>query len=376
MHVLQMIGLTYPCGSTNHVLMLTRGLVRRGHTVTVLGPSGHDFSEHVEECGGRWLDADFRVRPFVGRVQSYAQFVRAADIDLIHAHMTRAAYCAVVLGRITNRPVAASVHITTHDFVYRKLVPFGNNRVVAVSDYLRKEIEAQGVPGKHIATVHNGTDFDVCPASDCSAEAASAANCEDRRALLEEWSLPSDSELVGLVGHAGGPKGYDLLVRAARSIAASRPRARFVFAGYVPPDVEASLADLARSEGVTHLLRFIGHRTDVPRIMRALDVLTMPSENEAFGMAIIEAMACSKPVVGTLVGGIPEVIADGVTGLLIERDPCALSAAVISLLSDPFRRMAMGAAGLERVRAHFTADAMTCSMEAMYEDMLAGTSGK
>ncbi len=130
------------------------------------------------------------------------------------------------------------------------------------------------------------------------------------------------------------------------------------------------LKALADSEGVSDLLRFTGYRRDVQRLMKAMDVITVPSEIEAFGMVIIEAMAMGKAVVGARVGGIPEVIVEGETGLLMERTPAALAEAVVELLKDPGRRAAMGAAGQVLVSTHFTVNVMTNNMEALYREML------
>ena len=120
-------------------------------------------------------------------------------------------------------------------------------------------------------------------------------------------------------------------------------------------------------------LRFTGVRNDVQRLMSEMDAMTLPSRYEACSMAIIEAMALGKPVVVTDAGGNPELVEDGVTGLLIERTPEALSAALIGLLADRERRQNMGEAARQRARRLFSADVMVDNVEALYHRMVRDT---
>lgn len=365
MRILHILDITYPSGTSKHVLMLTSALRERGHDVMVLCPGADWLEGELRTARIPHLPGGLRLRPFIANMSKYLQVIRNQNFDVIHSHMTRAAYCAALLGGLTRTPVVASVHTITHDIVYRRILPFGKNRIVCVSDFLRNSMLRQHIPPQYLKRVYNATDY--LPKTDgiVSSADSEAEPC----AVRAELEMPADAEIVGLFGH-GDRKGISLLIRAAREISRHRPRAQFVFVGHILAEVEHSFQTLAASEGVKTLVRFTGSRTDIPRLMRAMDIITLPSEMETFGMVLIEGMALGKPVVGTNVGGIPELIRDKETGLIVEQTPEALSAAIIGLLEDPAGRAAMGEAGQARVRDCFSVDRMTTNFELLYREML------
>jgi glycosyltransferase involved in cell wall biosynthesis len=220
---------------------------------------------------------------------------------------------------------------------------------------------ARGLAGERIRTVHNGTDMDLMGASPSSALSARA-----------ELGVPADAALVGVFGRVDEFKGQHILVRAASGIVSRCPSAYFAFVGHAEPAIQQGLWEMAGADGVSDRLRFTGVRDDVARLMDAVNVVVLPSRTEACSMAIIEAMTAAKPVVATRAGGNPELIEDGVTGLLTDRTPEAVGNAVSALCCDPERAAAMGAAGRDRALRLFTADTMAANMEALYSDILVG----
>jgi glycosyltransferase involved in cell wall biosynthesis len=128
---------------------------------------------------------------------------------------------------------------------------------------------------------------------------------------------------------------------------------------------------MTRTLGLQRQARFLGTRSDVPELLALTDVAVLPSLEEGFPNAILEAMAAAKPVVATQVGGIPEAVVHGETGLLVPpRDPSALAGAIGRLLDDPGLRTAMGLAGKQRIAERFTFARMVTEMEALYEERL------
>lgn len=123
---------------------------------------------------------------------------------------------------------------------------------------------------------------------------------------------------------------------------------------------------MAVQYNIAKRVRVTGQREDVSRLMAGMDVVAVPSQMEAFGMVSIEAMALSKPVVAARVGGIPEVVVDGKTGFLVEREPVALAQAILALLRNPERAAAMRKAGQARGNSHFTAARMTDRFACLY----------
>ncbi len=190
---------------------------------------------------------------------------------------------------------------------------------------------------------------------------------ERREDTRHELGVGPEHLLVGGVGRLEPVKGFIHFVHAARSIAESQPAARFVLAG------QGSLDRELRSEAapLSGRFQFLGLREDVPRLMAALDVLVVPSLNEGMGRVLLEAGAAGVPVVASDVGGIPDIVDDGETGLLVPpRDATAIAEAVLSLLHTPERRSLMGATARAKVVPHFSLESMVARIENLYEELL------
>jgi glycosyltransferase involved in cell wall biosynthesis len=302
--------------------------------------------------------------------------------DIIHTHLTRAAYIGHMAGRMAHIPVISTVHVKQRNLAYRYL-PNRDRSVVAVSEYLRQNLIATGVPADRVQTVYNGTDFayegQTLTGQTSSGQALAGSTLSDFAGqplpsadlgVRSELGVPPDATLIGMFGQINSFKGSPLLVEAARAILARFPHAYFVFVGSAKPAFQQELVQLGQSNGVIDHLRFTGVRADVQRMMSAMDVITLPSRYEACSMAIIEAMAVGKPVVATRAGGNPELVQDGETGLLIERTPEALAGALISILEDAHRRKRMGEAALLVAKTRFSASVMVGQIEALYNDLV------
>jgi glycosyltransferase involved in cell wall biosynthesis len=189
-----------------------------------------------------------------------------------------------------------------------------------------------------------------------------------------QLGIPEDSLLVGEVGKVIAIKGYDDFVKAADTVRRTIPNVAFIGVGGV------SRSDIAYEQRIMELIdkyslqgsfKLLGHRDDVACIMGELDLLVLPSHIDAFPRVLLEAMAASKPVVGTRVGGIPEIIEEGVTGLLVS--PCSpsdLAQAIIKILKNPDLARRMGTAGRERVNAYFSAERYVTEIQEIYEELL------
>lgn len=301
---------------------------------------------------------------------SLPRLVREHQVDVIHAHLTRATYYALAVGRLADRPVVSSVHVHTRDFVYRRLFPQRANCIITVSNYLRDNMVRQGIPAARVRTIYNGTNFFDPLAAETETEDPEQANASALPVRVE-LSLPPDAELVGIFARVEEFKGHFVLVEALKEIVARRPRAYFLCVGPVEPETQRALWERAAQDGLTERLRFTGTRNDVARLMAATDLVILPSRYEACSMAIIEAMAMGKPVVATRAGGNPELIVHGETGLLIERTPAELAAAIVQALSDDAFRQRMGEAAQKRALEHFSASVMVQQIEALYQEVIA-----
>ena len=228
------------------------------------------------------------------------------------------------------------------------------DRFVVVSQVVADALTAQGVKRDRITVVPNGIDVD-------SFRAAAA--------LPLGIELPDTPRRVGYVGRLERVKGCEHFLEAAAIIAESDPGVRFTVTG--SGSIEADLLDLAAASPVADRIDFLGHVADVAPVYRMLDVVCVPSLSEAFGLSAVEALALGVPVVVSAVGGLPEVVQDGVTGCLVPAaDPAAMARAVLDLLAEPDRAAEMGAAGARRVDTMFTAAAMVAGYRRVYEDLL------
>jgi len=291
---------------------------------------------------------------------------RAERLDIVHFHAGRlgAIYPGVVASRLAGIPRRL---LTLHNTVAQRspLQRFFEarligslDRIVAVSAAVKDDIvrKKNAVP-EEVAVIVNGIDV---------SEFDTAADAGEIRA---ELGLEATAEVIGAVGRLQYDKGFDVLIRALALLRPRQPTLRLVLIGSGRD--EAGLRELAERERVADVVHFAGYRSDARRLMRALDIVAIPSRREGQSFTLLEAMAARKPVVAANVGGIPEVLIDGVTGLLFpSENVAALANALEKLLNDPERRAAMGRAARDRVAREFTETAMVQKTAELYEEAM------
>ena len=177
-----------------------------------------------------------------------------------------------------------------------------------------------------------------------------------------------------MVGRLTPWKGHKTLLEAFSMVARNRPHAKLMIVGEVAfweNSYEGELKDLAVDLRVADRVIWTGYREDIPELLRLCDLFVLPSVNEPFGRVLIEAMATGKPVIGTNSGGVPEIIVDGETGLLVpSNSPTVLAEAIEEMLSDPLAARQMGQAGLRRARERFDAERVAQQVQQVYRCLL------
>jgi glycosyltransferase involved in cell wall biosynthesis len=315
----------------------------------------------LEASGVRFLGLDRRSRINLAAWRPLYNLLRRERVDVVHAHKFGANVWGVVMGRLARVPV-----VITHEhgwafegeplkrFLDRELIARGSSTFIAVSrEDQRRMKDVEGIDPSDTTFVPNG----ITPLP--------APSGHDVRA---ELGIPAEAPLVGTIGFLRYPKAIDNLVRAAAPLRDAVPGVRVLIAGEGPdrPAIE-QLMDELDLHGTVMLL---GLRSDVPDILAALDVAVIPSDSEGSPLSVMEYMDAGLPVVGTRVGGIPDLIDDGVHGLLVpRRDPEALASAMATLLNDRSRAAEMGERGRERRAREFDLDVMVKHLEHLYLDL-------
>jgi glycosyltransferase involved in cell wall biosynthesis len=228
------------------------------------------------------------------------------------------------------------------------------DRLIVVSRAIEQKISEEGRRGVPVSLIYNGVDLERYN------------HQQPCCTLHEDYSIPEDAQIVGVVARLESEKGHRTLLEAWPLVLAAQPRAWLLIVG--EGSERDSLEAEAASLGISDRVVFTGRREDVPAVTAALDVSVLPSYREAQGLSVLEAMALGRPVVASRVGGIPEMIEDGVSGLLVPpNDREALASAIVRLLADhPFADM-IAKRGHDLVHDRFCVELMVNSIEAIYD---------
>jgi L-malate glycosyltransferase len=228
---------------------------------------------------------------------------------------------------------------------------------IAASEAIRQMLIGDGVAAGRVVTVHEGIDVD-------HVDAAPTVN------VHEALWLPHHAPLIGNVAALVPHKGQRYLIEAAHLVVQKIPDARFVILG--EGELREHLEHLVREHHLEKHVLLPGFRTDVLGCIKAFDLFVMSSVTEGLGTSLLDAMACRTAIVGTRAGGIPEVVEEGKTGLLVDpRDSRALAAGIVRLLQNDRVRQQMAEAGYERVRDRFTVERMVAQTSAVYARLAA-----
>ncbi len=239
------------------------------------------------------------------------------------------------------------------------------NRLVLCAKAMEAEVARQRlIPYDRVRTIYAGIDVESFRRS---AHAAA-------RDVRQEFGISPGAPLVGAVANLSPIKGYDDLFAALALVAPKVEGLRCLCVGGGDPMYQRHLERVVAECGLERCVVFAGYQQEAAPFYDAMDLVVLPSRSEAFGMVLLEAMASSRPVIATNVGGIPEVVVDGVTGLLVPpSNPSRLADAMFRLLNDRPARLDMGLAGLQRVRRDFSLKAQMASLESLYSELLNGS---
>ena len=304
------------------------------------------------------IGATTRPRQDYAAVGKLAQLLQG-NCDIVHAHGLRGAMVGGFAARRARLPYLFTVHNLLPEMnfvqatVLRTLVK-NAARVIVVSKAIAQTLRQTDMPPEKIATIPNGVDL------------SRFEGATDAESLRKECGFAATDRIVLGVGRLSPEKGFDVLIEAFIILAARLPEVRLVLVG--EGSEAARLKSLAEKRA--DRIHFLGHRLDTVPLYAASDLVVAPSRQEGQGIVPLEAMGASRAVVASRVGGLVETIVEGETGLLVPPDDVpALSRAIETLLYDPQRRTAMGAAGRRRVQHEYSLQTQLQKIEAIYHDV-------
>jgi glycosyltransferase involved in cell wall biosynthesis len=315
--------------------------------------SREGIESHVIPCSGR-LDR--------GAIRRIRELAAEMGADVVHAHGYKADLYVYFALRRSRMALVSTCHtwydVHEQDYFYGfvdRLILRSYGKIVAVSEGVREYLLRAGVRADKISMIRNGIDLRTF----------------DRASAVAKDELGwSAYPLVGLVGRLSIEKGVDIFLAAAARVLAELPETKFVVAGDGPD--RAKLDAMIDELGIGASVRMLGRRDDMPAVYASLDLMVSSSRREGLPMAILEAMASRVPLIATAVGGVPTVVLDGRTGVLVpEVDAALLANGIVALLRDGALRERLGAAARQLVEDEFSAQRMTADYLRVYEEAVA-----
>ncbi len=319
--------------------------------------------ERLRAEGVEVLRLDRRGRVDVWSWGPLFSYLRSQQVDVLHSHKFGSNVWGAMLGRAARVPVVIA-HEHTWSFegqavrrqIDRRVVGRLASAVIAVSEADRRRmIEEVGMPANRIVLIPNGTPS-LPPG--------------DGLTVREELGIEPETPVLAMIAVLRAQKAIDVMLRALAILRSSHPDVRLLVAG---PGDPTELLALASQLGIPDAASFLGHRSDIANVLAAANVGVLSSDYEGSPLAVLEYMSAGLPVVATDVGGLPQMVERGETGLLVpRRDAPALAAAIERLLFDPELARSMGEGGRLRHEREFSSRAMTERVSRLYESLLLG----
>lgn len=364
--VLQFISDMNVAGAQMVLFNLTKGLLERGNYCPLICTTAWGaLADEAEKIGIRVLLLN-QDRVFdTSLITELGSLIRKSKISIVHSHMWSANLYSGILFALTKKPIFIVTEHGRHTLKKKRRILMNRfivkeaDAVITVSDQLRKDmIDFGKVSPNKITTIENGIDLNRFN-----------GNRLDRKEIRKKLDLEISTPVIGIVGNLTEVKGHRYFLEAASVISKHKPDARFLIVG--DGVLREQLENQAHRLGIAQKVSFLGRRSDVPEILSALDVFVLSSEFEGIPNALLEAMAMGKPVVATKVGGVPEIVEDGYTGITVSpKNSLTLAEAITRLLKDNMLSMQMGYKASKVIRERFNVSLMVDRYEALYDNLL------
>ena len=357
-------------GITSYVLTLAQGLTKRGHNI-YLASSGGAMREIFAQAGVTFIPIPIRTKKEISlkilwsKLKLSHLFARY-NFELIHANSRTTQVLASLLSRSLNIPYVTTCHGFFKMRILRRIFPCWGCKTIAISEQVKEHLLRDfKVDEKNIALVYNGIDV-----------ARFRLQTTDYRLQARQELGLGDGPVIGIVARLSDVKGHRYLIEAMPQVLINHrqsgtqsgkclPEAQLLIVG--DGREKDKLAGLVNNLGLEESVKFIPEVSDTRQVLAAMDVFIMPSLKEGLGLSLMEAMAAGIAVIGSDVGGIRDLIRDGVTGILVKpADAYAISQAIIGLLQDTKKREALGGSAQMFIAQNFSQDKMVRETERIY----------
>jgi glycosyltransferase involved in cell wall biosynthesis len=366
--VLHLIGGGEFGGAERHVLSLMQATDQRIITPMLACLCEGPFAEMATAAGFTTATWPMKHKLDLAPREKLKAFIAEQGIDLLHTHGVRANFLARPLAARLQLPVVTTFHSDlAFDYRHRleywfatALTRIGNRYTdifIAVSASIARGMAKMGIPPDKTVTIHNGID------------PAAFAKALTKTELHNRYGFPEGAKIIGTVARLHPVKGHPVLLHAAARLAPEHPDVFYLLIG--DGQERRALEKMAGDLGIARQVVFAGFVEEVESLYAALDIFCLPSLMEGMGLSLVESMFCETPVVASRVGGIPELVTDGVDGLLVPpENSTALADALQRLLNDPEYGRQLATRG-KITAGRFTITAMARQVEAVYQKLLA-----
>lgn len=353
-------------GAQKLVAQTAEGLNRNKYEITVacLYQAGY-WAKWLESHGISVLDLKMRSKFDFHVLTRLASHVRSKEIRLINTHLFHANLVGTMIGKRVDVPVIISTRHSDEiggrrrEIINRLTVPFRDHTIAISDSVMRTELKRSGVNPLKISTITNGIDTNEFLKSDEHLIAS----------IRNEFDLSNDDIVIVYIGRIVPEKGLAFLLNAVRLLKPKCYDTKVLIIG--GGTAESEVQSMVAKNNLQDSVILGGIRTEISEILSIGDIFVLPSLWEGLPLGLIEAMAAAKPVIATAVGGVPEIVINEKTGLLVPpADSESLAEAILTLLKDPARARQMGEAGRNRAIEHFDIKRTIQQTEALYDSLL------
>ncbi len=356
-------------GGQIYLLNLMANLNKNKFLPVFICPNDDEMAEAARKFGAKVYFIDMprlsnplNVSLWIRTILQLSKVIKQEKIKLVHSNAAlRGSVFGVIAAKINRIPFIWHIHVFYSARFSDIILSFLCDKIIVVARICKKRFFWLGDSRKLIVN-HNGVDLHKFE------------QAKNDGSLRTEFSISRDTSVVGSIGLLHPIKGQDIFLNAAKQVLSLFPETKFLIVGdddTPRKEYRIKLEDLSKELGITDKVIFCGWRKNIPEVLAAMDIFILPSRIDHFPLVVLEAMAAAKPVIATRVGGVPELIENGVNGILVDvNDPGKLSAAISEFLQDKAKARKLADSGHKRVEDYFTVKANTSRVEEVYAELL------